>query len=211
MITHIGWFLISYDVIPQGGGGHNGNATGNKLLCMKKQERKPRMHQWRLLCRTLSLNLAGQASRSNPAPTFHSWMQNDITTVLVSLITFCKKPYICYLEVIVSIIPGRIKALLLRRKNDYFGEGSAMLRQPFGRQLRPPQQKRTEGCNKKINHFINTSCSAAVDLRHRLLRCFYCGATVVAEAAIRALLYGPVLFDTQLHYQFQRRVIPPCE
>ena len=42
-----GWFLISYDVIPRGG--HNGNGTGNKLHCMKNQERKPRMHQWRLL------------------------------------------------------------------------------------------------------------------------------------------------------------------
>ena len=34
-------------VIPRGG--HNGNATGNKFPCVKKQERKPRMHQWRLL------------------------------------------------------------------------------------------------------------------------------------------------------------------
>ena len=32
-----GWFLISYDVIARGG--HNGNAIGNKLHCMKKQER----------------------------------------------------------------------------------------------------------------------------------------------------------------------------
>ena len=30
-------------------GGYNVNATGNKLLCMKRQKRKPRMHSWRLL------------------------------------------------------------------------------------------------------------------------------------------------------------------
>ena len=36
-------FLTMYDVIPRGGG-YNVNATGNKLLCMKSHERKPRMY-----------------------------------------------------------------------------------------------------------------------------------------------------------------------
>ena len=49
---------------------------------------------------------------------------------------------------------GCIKALLLRRKNDYFG---ACFGSHFGRLLRRPQQKR---CNKKIFCFY---CSAAIE------------------------------------------------
>ena len=42
-----GWFLINCDLILEGG--TMLCYCGNILLCMKRNERKPRMHQWRLL------------------------------------------------------------------------------------------------------------------------------------------------------------------
>ena len=55
-----GWFLINYGVILDGG--VELCYCGNILLCMKRNERKSRMQQWRLLLCT-SANGGSNPSR----------------------------------------------------------------------------------------------------------------------------------------------------
>ena len=108
-----------------------------------------------------------------------------------------------------TLVPDRIKALLLRQKMTTLAMLSAVLRQPFGRQLRPPQQKAAiESRNKKINQFllfycgfsycgvIKTDeygyCGAAMEERRNrigywgsIAALLYCGATAVDERALQ--------------------------
>ena len=99
-------------------------------------------------------------------------------------------------------LSGRIKVLLLRRINDYFGDAfgnaSAAFRQAAAAAAVEeetailPLLRPFSIAAAAVEEIAVPQLKAVDELRHCLLQRFYCGAAVVAEPAFRALLYGPI-------------------